>query len=66
MAKTTNVNVRVDEDIKWQAEFIFGKLGMNLSTAMNMFLFSAVRFGGIPFELKLFQKPLGLEAMSKE
>lgn len=66
MAKTTNVNVRVGEDIKRQAEFLFNSLGMNLSTAMNIFLCSAVRFGGIPFELKLFQKPLGFEAMSKE
>ena len=64
MANTTNLNVRIDADLKHQAETIFTALGMNLSTAMNLFLRSAVRYGGIPFELKLPQKPLGLEAMS--
>ena len=65
MASTTNLNVRVDEDLKRQAESIFTELGMNLSTAMNLFLRSAVRYGGIPFDLKVSKKPLGLEAMSK-
>jgi len=65
MANTTNLNVRVDEDLKRQAESIFSELGMNLSTAMNLFLRSAVRYGGIPFDLKVTGKPLGLETMSK-
>jgi len=65
MANTTNVNVRVDEDLKRQAEAVFMELGMNLSTAMNLFLRSAVRYGGIPFDLRIPQKPLGLESMSK-
>lgn len=65
MAKATNINVRVDEDLKYKAEAIFTELGMNLSTAMNLFLHSAVRFGGIPFELKVSRKPLGLEEMSR-
>ena len=61
---TTNINVRVDEDIKRQAESIFSELGMNLSTAMNLFLCSAVRYGGIPFDLKITEKPSSLESMS--
>jgi len=65
MAKTTNLNVRVDEELKHEAEFIFTELGMNLSTAMNVFLRAAVRYGGIPFDLKVSRKPPGLEAMSK-
>ena len=65
MAKATNINVRVDEDLKSKAESIFNELGLNLSTAMNLFLNSAVRYGGIPFELKVTRKPPGLEEMSK-
>ena len=65
MANTTNLNVRVDEELKRQAESIFTELGMNLSTAMNLFLRSAVRYGGIPFDLKVPQKPIGLESISK-
>lgn len=50
---TTNLNVRTDKEIKEQAEKIFNELGLNMTTAVNMFLRSAVRENGIPFELKL-------------
>ena len=53
MAKTTNLNIRVDEGLKRQAEAIFSELGLNMSTAMNIFLRHSVRYGGIPFELRL-------------
>lgn len=53
MASTTNLNIRVDVDLKRQAERIFSELGLNLSAAMNIFLKSAVRYGGIPFEMRL-------------
>lgn len=50
---TTNLNIRTDKFIKDQAEEIFKKLGLNMTTAVNMFLRTAVRVQGIPFELKL-------------
>ena len=50
---TTNLNIRTDKEIKEQAEKIFYELGLNMTTAVNMFLRSAVRENGIPFELKL-------------
>ena len=53
---TTNLNIRVDEDLKKSAEAVFTELGMNLSTAMNIFLRQAVRYGGIPFDLRV-EKP---------
>lgn len=53
MANTTNLNVRVDEDIKCKADAIFAQLGLNTSVAVNMFLRQCVRYGGIPFELRL-------------
>lgn len=56
MAKTTNLNIRVDEDLKRKADAVFSELGMSTSTAMNIFLRQCVRFGGIPFELRL-KKP---------
>ena len=55
MANTVNLNVRVDKNLKHRAENIFNELGMNLTTALNLFLRSAVRYGGIPFELRLEQ-----------
>ena len=49
---TTNINVRVDSDLKSQAEDLFSDLGLNMSTAINIFLKSAVSHDGIPFEEK--------------
>jgi len=56
MANTTNLNIRVDKELKRKAETIFNELGLNMSTAMNMFLRHSVRYGGIPFELRI-EKP---------
>ena len=38
MATTTNITVRMDSDIKKQCEAIYGELGINLTTAINVFL----------------------------
>ena len=65
MGNSTNLNIRVDEDLKRRAENIFNELGMNLSTAMNLFLRSAVRYGGIPFELRIPVKPRSMSEMSE-
>ena len=48
-----NLNIRTDKEIKNQAEEIFNELGLNMTTAINMFLKTVVREYGIPFELKL-------------
>ena len=50
---TTNLNIRTDKDIKEQAERIFSELGLNMTTAINMFLRTTIRENGIPFALKL-------------
>lgn len=49
---TTNINVRVDSALKLEAEALFDDLGLNMSTAINMFLRSAINYNGIPFEIK--------------
>lgn len=50
---TTNLNIRIDKNIKYQAEEIFNELGLNMTTAINLFLRTTIREHGIPFELKL-------------
>lgn len=55
MAKTTNFSVRMDKQVKQDSEQIFQELGLNLTTAINVFLRQAVRTGGFPFEVKLEQ-----------
>ena len=49
---TTNINVRVDAILKQEAEALFNDLGLNMSSAMNLFLRSAMMHNGIPFEIK--------------
>lgn len=51
MAHTINVNIRMDEELKKQAEKLFSELGMNMTTAFNVFVRQAIRTGGIPFEI---------------
>ena len=55
MAGSTNVSIRMDADLKTQADALFGELGMNMSTAFNIFVRQAVREGRIPFEITLNQ-----------
>lgn len=47
-----NLNIRVDDTLKKQAELIFSDLGLSLSTATTIFLKQVVRHNGIPFELR--------------
>ena len=49
----TNLNIRTDKDVKEQAEQIFAELGLNMTTAINLFLRTAIRKHGIPFDLFL-------------
>ncbi|MCL2344197.1 MAG: type II toxin-antitoxin system RelB/DinJ family antitoxin [Firmicutes bacterium] len=51
MAETINVTVRLDRDVKEQAERMFNDFGMNLSTAFNIFARQSLRQGKIPFEI---------------
>ena len=50
---TTNVSIRMDADLKAQADELFAELGMSLSTAFNIFVRQSLREGGLPFEVKL-------------
>ncbi len=49
---TTNLNIRIDEKLKKQAEILFSDLGLNMSSAITVFLKSAVDYKGIPFEIR--------------
>lgn len=46
---TTNVTIRMDEDLKKQAEQLFSDLGLNMTTAFTVFVRQAVREQKIPF-----------------
>lgn len=50
MANT--LQVRIDDDLKTQATMVYDQLGIDLSTAVRMFLKKSVAVNGIPFEVK--------------
>jgi DNA-damage-inducible protein J len=53
MNTVANLNIRIDDTLKKQAENVFFELGMTLSTATTIFLKQVVRYNGIPFELRV-------------
>lgn len=50
-----NVSIRMNSDIKKQADALFTELGLNMSTAFNIFVRQTLREGGIPFNINLKQ-----------
>ena len=50
---TTNISIRMDAELKAQADALFAELGMNLSTAFNIFVRQCLREGGIPVRITL-------------
>ena len=52
-SSTTNISIRMDTNLKTQADALFGELGMNLSTAFNIFVRQSLREGRIPFDISL-------------
>jgi DNA-damage-inducible protein J len=48
---TTSINVRMDESVKREADKLFAELGLNMTTAINVFVRQTVRQHKIPFEI---------------
>lgn len=55
MATTTTFSVRMDSDVKRQCEALYSEIGLNLTTAINVFLRQSLRVGGFPFDLRIEQ-----------
>ena len=54
MAETTNLSIRIDSDLKNEADKVFNALGMNLTTAITVFVKQAVMQKRIPFDIALY------------
>ena len=62
----TNINIRIDEELKKQSMELFAQLGIDMSSAMNMFLKQCVMRGGLPFAVEIPQyRSEVLEAMEE-
>ncbi len=52
MPKTANINLRIEPDVKAQAEAVFSSLGISVTDAINVFLHASIMEGGFPFQPK--------------
>ena len=63
----TSINIRIDEDVKKQAERLFADMGLNMTTAVNIFVRQSLRQGCIPFvittEKDPFYSPANMERL---
>lgn len=50
----SNINIRIDADKKAKAQELFSSLGMDMSTAINIFIQQAIDFNGIPFVIRKY------------
>ena len=54
---TSSINIRLDTDLKREAEDLFSALGLNMTSAISMFLRQAVRDQAIPFRVCKYPQP---------
>lgn len=47
------LNIKIDPQIQRQAQQIFDELGLDMSTAVNIFLRQSIRKNGLPFDVSL-------------
>lgn len=59
----TSMNIRINKVVKQEAQQIFSDLGLDMTTAINIFLRQVIITRSIPFELKL--NPIGNELAPK-
>ena len=50
MAKTANISLRIEPEIKKQSEQVFSRLGISVTDAINVFLHASIMEGGFPFQ----------------
>ena len=52
----TNINIRVDSNIKREAQEVLSSLGLDMTTAINIFLRQTIKRRGIPFSIVMHEK----------
>ena len=47
------INFRIEDDLKSEADYVLSNIGINMSSALNMFIRQLVAHRGIPFEVRM-------------
>ncbi|HEW0744879.1 TPA: type II toxin-antitoxin system RelB/DinJ family antitoxin [Streptococcus pneumoniae] len=48
-----SMSIRLDSEVKEQVQQVFSNLGMDMTTAINIFLRQAIQYQGLPFDVRL-------------
>ena len=60
----TSMSIRLDREVKEQAQQVFSNLGMDMTTAINIFLRQAIQYQGLPFDVRLDENRRLLEVLT--
>ena len=60
----TSMSIRLDSEVKDQAQQVFNHLGMDMTTAINIFLRQAIQYQGLPFDVRLDENRKLLEVLT--
>ncbi|BET05800.1 type II toxin-antitoxin system RelB/DinJ family antitoxin [Streptococcus mitis] len=60
----TSMSIRLDSEVKEQAQQVFNNLGMDMTTAINIFLRQAIQYQGLPFDVRLDESRNLLEVLT--
>ncbi len=60
----TSMSIRLDSEIKEQAQQVFNSLGMDMTTAINIFLRQAIQYQGLPFDVRLDESRKLMEVLA--
>lgn len=60
----TSMSIRLDSEVKEQAQQVFNNLGMDMTTAINIFLRQAIQYQGLPFDVRLDESRKLLEVLT--
>ena len=60
----TSMSIRLDSEVKEQAQLVFNHLGMDMTTAINIFLRQAIQYQGLPFDVRLDENRRLLEVLT--
>ena len=66
MANTSPIFVRIDSNVKAKSEAILNDLGVSMSSAIFMFLMQVIMHNGIPFDVRIPDKPIATGNMTDE
>ena len=60
----TSMSIRLDSEVKEQAQQVFNHLGMDMTTAINIFIRQAIQYQGLPFYVRLYENRKLLQVLT--